>query len=72
MTKSEQIAREKIRRMDTQTLLATWELTTNVNDANIPIVRGWLMDEFELRNPKGFNQWLDTDLCLDEDLRKFI
>lgn len=72
MTKSEQIAREKIRRMDTQTLLATWELTTNVNDANIPMVRGWLMDEFKLRNPKGFYQWLDTDLCLDEDLRKFI
>lgn len=72
MTKAEQTAREKIRQMDTQTLLATWELTTVLNDPNIPTVRGWLMDEFKYRNPVGYNKWLDTEYCLDEDLKKFI
>lgn len=72
MTKAEQTAREKIKQKDTQTLLATWELTTVLNGPNISTVRGWLMDEFKYRNPVGFNKWLETEDCLDEDLRKFI
>lgn len=53
-------------------LLDEWELTSNINDPEIPTVRGWLMDELESRNPEAFNAWIDQDEPYDEDLRKFM
>ena len=40
-------------------------------DQNLPTVRGWLMDEIERRDPKGFERWMDSDLD-DDGLLKFI
>lgn len=53
-------------------LLDQWELTTNINDPEIPTVRGWLMDELESRNPEAFNAWLDQDEPEDADLKWFM
>lgn len=53
-------------------LLDEWELTSKINDPEIATVRGWLMDEFESRNPEAFNAWLDQDEPYDEDLREFM
>ena len=53
-------------------LLDQWELTSKINDPEIPTVRGWLMDELESRNPEAFNAWLDQDEPYDEDLKWFM
>ncbi len=71
MTNAEKKARELISNQPLANLLDEWELTTIINDANICTVRGWLMDEFEKRNPEAFNEWLDTD-AEDETLREYM
>ena len=64
-------AQTMIRKNSTKQLLMIWEMTTTSNDENIPMVRGWLMDEFERRDPKGFEAWIcgDTD---DYELKNYI
>lgn len=71
MTALEQ-AKAMIGGMTTNELLNVWECTTNIDDPNIPILRGWLMDEFEKRHPEAFAAWLDTEECKDGDLRKYL
>ena len=41
------------------------------HDPNLFTVRGWLMDEIERRDPKGYCLWLDSDED-DEALTKYI
>lgn len=63
-----------IKSSSTEKLLDIWE-TTDALDANnpeVPIVRGWLLDEIERRNPEGFDAWLEQDAPEDTDLRRFI
>ena len=72
MTVAEREAREIISNATLADLLDEWELTSKVNDPHISIVRGWLMDEFEKRNPEAFNKWLDSDYPKDEDLKWFM
>ena len=61
-----------LKSMTTEKLCELFEQTENMSDENIPTVRGWLMDEIEMRNPEGFNKWLDSDDCSDSKLRNFI
>jgi hypothetical protein len=56
----------------TDNLLDMWEMTTGKRDPNIPMVRGWLMDEFEKRFPRAFEAWLNEDAPEDKDLRKYV
>ncbi len=36
-------------------------------------VRGWIMDELELREPQKFNNWMEnTDPAIDDDLHLFF
>lgn len=71
MTTAEKKAREIISNQTLDQLLTQWELTSVINDENIPTVRGWLMDELEKRNPEAFDKWLDsyTD---DDKLRDYM
>lgn len=56
----------------TEKLLELWELTASRKPSvELAIVRGWLMDELEIRDRKGFNAWLE-DNALDADLRKYM
>ena len=71
MTVAEKKAREIISNSTLDQLLDEWELTSVINDENIPTVRGWLMDELENRNPEAFNKWLD-DYAEDNELRKYM
>lgn len=48
---------KQLANMTTEKLIEMFELTTNMNDENIPTVRGWLMDEIEKRNPDGFDKF---------------
>lgn len=52
-------------------LLDIWEMTTENSDPTIPTIRGWLMDEFESRNPEGFEKWLNES-AEDNELRYYI
>ena len=36
----------------------------------LSIVRGWIMDELEKRNPEAFDKWLDLDYPDNESLKK--
>lgn len=63
---------ESIKKSSTEKLLDLWELTEYTNNPETPIVRGWLMDEIELRCPEGFEEWLDSECPNDKDLRGYI
>lgn len=36
----------------------------------LSMVRGWIMDELEKRNPEAFDKWLDLDYPDNESLKK--
>ena len=63
---------EMIRALPLAQLLDLWEITENLRNVETPIVRGWLMDELEGRNPTAFNSWMDQDTPEDRDLRRFM
>ena len=62
---------EIIKNMETERIADIFIMTGSIKRKNIQIVRGWLMDEMERRNPEGFDKWLDSD-CYDEDIKKYI
>lgn len=66
-------AKELIASRTTAELLDIWEWTAIVaKNENAPIIRGWLMDEFEKRDFEGFNAWLESDECSDYKLRSYL
>ena len=68
MTAAEQEARTKIEALTTKEIIFQFELTETINNAHIPTVRGWLMDELEKRNPEAFEEWIDSE---EDSPRKF-
>ena len=70
--KAEERAKAMISKLSLEELLTQWELTSVMNDENIPTVRGWLMEELEKRNPDGFNAWLESDPAEDSELRNYM
>lgn len=72
MTAPEIRARKMIAKLPLPKLLDQWELTSKVNDPNVYIVRGWLMDELEKRNPEAFDKWIDSEECDDYELRNYM
>lgn len=71
MTAAEIKAKQMIAETKTEELLTQWELTSVIDDKNIPTVRGWLMDEISKRFPKEFDLWLEGEAD-DFELRKYI
>lgn len=65
-------AEERVKALTDDQLLTTWEATEHLRDPQIPMVRGWLMDEIERRYPKEFDAWLDQDAPEDSQLREYI
>lgn len=68
MTVAEIKARNMIKEKSTEQLLDLWMMISNTVSVDAAMVRGWLMDELEARNPEGF----DTDECKDEELAQYI
>lgn len=67
------LAPKQITTASLETLVDLWEATEAADvTPELPIVRGWLMDELERRNPDGFNAWLEQEDPEDDDLRKFF
>ena len=68
MTATEK-AQALIAKQTTNDLITQFELTETVNSAEVYIVRGWLMDELEKRNPAAFEKWIDSN---EDSPRKFF
>jgi hypothetical protein len=51
-------AREHMAVLTMPQIVDAFELTEGRHDPEIHIVRGWLMDEMERRNPAAFEAWL--------------
>lgn len=64
-------AAETLQRLSTDMLILEFELTEVINDKHVPVVRGWIMEELERRNPEAFNAWLD-DEDFDCSSRKYF
>ena len=47
--------------LDTKTLCESFTLTNSKHGEEIPVVRGWIMDELENRNEEAFEAWMMTD-----------
>lgn len=64
---------KELKKYSTEKLLDLWESTEKAEySLELAAVRGWLMDEIEIRNPIGFNKWLELDAPEDKDLRNYI
>lgn len=61
MTAAESKARARIEALTTTQILFQFDLTEKINNEYIPVVRGWLMDELEKRDPEAFDEWLDSE-----------
>jgi hypothetical protein len=59
MTNAEAKARNLIAGLTLEDLITQFEMTETINDKDIYMVRGWMMDELENRNPKAYEEWLD-------------
>jgi hypothetical protein len=50
--------------LDMAQLMEAFEATDSRNDAEVPTVRGWMMDEMERRNPEAFDAWLNGEATI--------
>ena len=56
--RAEMTARKMIERKSTEDLVQQFELTNLIEDEDICIVRGWIMDELEKRDEQAFDAWI--------------
>lgn len=56
---NEQKARAVLAAKSTAELIKIFEQTTERKGQGVYMLRGWLMDEIEKRDPAGFNAWLE-------------
>ncbi len=64
---------EALKTYDMARLCDLLEATTSRKySAQVAMVRGWIMDAMEAKNPDGFNAWLDSDDNHDADARKYL
>lgn len=66
--KATEKAKDLITARSTEDLVRDFELTEELNDKNIPTVRGWIMDELERRNSEAFWAWIESE---NESPREF-
>ena len=72
MTTAEEKARARLAARTTEQLVLDWELTEALPmTPELPVVRGWIMDEFQRRNPEAYEAWSDDD-DLDASPRKYF
>lgn len=64
--------KELLKSKTMEELLELWEMTIPMSGTKTAVVRGWLMDEIESRNPKAFDEWLESAKCADEELRNYM
>ena len=72
MTKNaEKNARAMLSRLSIEQLIKEFDMTEAIPiSLELSMVRGWIMDELEKRNPEVFEKWLDLDYPDNESLKK--
>ena len=71
MTSAEMTARNRLASRSLDQLLLDWELTEALPmTPELPIVRGWIMDEFRRRDAVAYDAWIEDD-DLDASPRKY-
>ena len=72
MTKNaENKARAMLSRLSLEHLIKEFDMTENLAASfETSMVRGWIMDELEKRNPTAFDKWLDMDYPTNKALRE--
>ena len=72
MTKNaEKNARTMLSRLSTEQLIKEFDMTEDIPiTLELSMVRGWIMDELEKRNPEAFDKWLDLGYPDNESLKK--
>lgn len=69
MTSAEAKARKMISTRSIEDLIRDFEITEIINTPEVPMVRGWYMDELEKRDSEAFVKWIESD---EESPRKFF
>lgn len=54
-------ARQLLESRTTASLCEMYEAMNNDRTENAPMVRGWIMDTLEARDPEAFDRWIDSD-----------
>lgn len=72
MTKNtEKKARSMLSRLSLEQLIKEFDMTEGMPASfELSMVRGWIMDELEKRNPTAFDKWLDMDYPTNKALRE--
>lgn len=72
MTKNaEKKARAMLSRLLLEQLIKEFDMTEDMPAGfELSMVRGWIMDELEKRNPMAFDKWLDMDYPTNKALRE--
>lgn len=72
MTKNaEKKARAMISRLSLEQLIKEFDMTEDMPASfEVSMVRGWIMDELEKRNPTAYDKWLDMDYPTNKALRE--
>lgn len=72
MTKNaEKNARAMLSRLSIEQLIKEFDMTEDIPiSLELSMVRGWIMDKLEKRNPEAFDKWLDLDYPDNESLKK--
>ena len=72
MTKNaEKKARAMLSRLTLEQLIKEFDMTEDIAVCiETSMVRGWIMDELEKRNPTAFDKWLDMDYPTNKALRE--
>lgn len=71
MTKNaEKNARAMLNRLSVEQLIKEFDMTEVMPiSLELSMVRGWIMDELEKRNPEAFDKWLDLDYPDNKSLK---
>ena len=65
------MAMNSLRKMSLEQLVGRFELTSKMEaSVELAMVRGWLMDAIEERNPEGYNRWIENSD--EDDVRAYV
>lgn len=50
----------KLKTLTTEQVIELMEQTDGMEGEEVFVVRGWLLDELEARNPAAFDEWMES------------
>jgi hypothetical protein len=69
----EEKGKNLVKDQSTKMLCEMFITTNGKTDLEVPMIRGWIMDELELRDQVAFDDWIDTeDVALIDNPTSFF